>query len=516
MGVAGTIAKNTVFNFIATASDLGITLLIGIVLARSLGTEQYGLYSYLIWFLGLIAVIVNLGLGEMATRFTAEALGNQRIHEPQGLARMTLMLRGGAALFVCFAVIISSGYWARFTGDSANKIYFVIIAFSSVLQALNLAMVSIFRGFQKYEYTAYVQLGTGPLRFVLIIVFMVLGFNILEVLTINIAVSAVGSLIGLLLLRRLMPLKNLLLGSLPDTAIRKRALKYAMTMVGIIIVDYLAYRQAEVFLIGLYCPVEEVGFYRLAFNLVDMSMMLIPAAFAAVLLPAIAEQFGKGDMEKLRMISITSARCLMMVALPMAAGMIALASPIITLLYGADYTPAIILLQILVVPMAIFNIAGPASAVIFGINRPGFSLKINVGMALLNISLNVWLISHYGILGAAMGKSVPLILGAVLYIAFASRKIGTAWPVRDTIKIATASLFMGMVVYTLQSRLDAVPSLALCIPLGIIIYIIAIFFLRVIGKQDIDILKRIQGSLPTTLRKSYSVMLNLVETLVLR
>jgi O-antigen/teichoic acid export membrane protein len=284
---------------------------------------------------------------------------------------------------------------------------------------------------------------------------------------------------------------------------------------GIILIGYLVSQQAETFFIGLYCSVEDVGFYTLAFRTGSLAGLL-PVAFAYVLLPVIAEQFGSGEMEKLKKIYLTSSRYLMMVALPLAIGGIALANPIITLFYGADYRPAVILFQVISLPIAISSLAGAGDAVIRGINRPGFIFKTKVIFAIINIGLSLWLIPKYGILGAAIASSVPLVLGLPVYVTFISKTVGATWPVRDTIKITTASLIMGVAVYILHSHLGAALSLALCIPLGVVIYVIAIFVLRVIRKQDLAILRGIQNALPLALRKYYIPLVGLTERIVLR
>ena len=77
MSITTTIAKNTAFLFIASASDTMSNLVIGVILARFLGPADYGLYSFLIWFLFFVILFANMGLGQMMTRFIAEALGQQ-------------------------------------------------------------------------------------------------------------------------------------------------------------------------------------------------------------------------------------------------------------------------------------------------------------------------------------------------------------------------------------------------------------------------------------------------------
>lgn len=515
MGVASTIAKNTMFNFVATASDLVINFVVGIVLARSLGTEQYGQYAFLMWFLGFALMAINLGLNSMVTRFVAEALGRQATDEPKALVRLMLMMRGLAALLISAAILVFSGFWAKTFTNSGSQIYFILLGFALLPQAMNFAFISIFAGFQKYEYSAYLTLGSNPLRLALIIVLVILGFGLQEILIANIIAWVAGTLIGIFVLRRIIPLKVLLSPSPLNPALKKSALKYALTMTGVLGLSYFLWQQAEVLLLGLYRPVEEVGFYTLASKLPWLSMMLIPSVFGAVLLPAIAEQFGKGDMEKLKKIYLTAARYLMMLALPLAAGGIALASPIISLLYGADYAPVITLMQILFIPFAMVGICYAATGVIQGTNQPAFIIKVELFLVCLNIGLNLWFIPRYGVLGAAIASSVPRLLILPFYIRFISRRIGTAWPIRDTIKIAMAALIMGLAVYVLQSQLGVALSLALGIPMGIVLYVVGILSLRVIRQQDVHILKGGQTSLPQALQKSYTALIGLVERIIL-
>ena len=514
MGIVNTIARNTTFGFIASVSEIGIAFVMGIVLTRSLGTEQYGLYAYLMWFVVLVSIITNLGLGEMSRRFIPEAIGRQSAHEPTGFVQLTLILRTAVALVISFAIMVTAGFWAQLAGEPANQLLFIIVAVAVLAHGLQLALVAIFKGFQKFQYAFYLTLVIFPLRLILVIVIMALGFGVLEVLFVNIATLILGVLFGFALLHRLVPLKNLLSTSLLSSDTKKRALRYSLTIAGVLAIGYLVNQQAEIFFIGLFWSVKEVGFYNLAFK-VSSLVRLLPTAFAFALLPAIAERFGSGELEKIKRIYHTSARYLMVVALPLAAGGITLADSLIILLYGVDYAPAVILLQVLIVPLAIGGIAGAGGSVIRGINRPGFILKTTALLAILKIGLLLWLVPGYGVIGAAVASSVPLVLGLPAFIIFISKRVGVDWPVQDTIKIAIASLIMGLIVYALQSQLGVVLSLAVCIPLGIIVYTIAIFALGVIREQDLAYLKRIQGSLPLVLRKYYSGLIGLMERIII-
>jgi O-antigen/teichoic acid export membrane protein len=514
MSVARTIAKNTLFNFITNASDLLINFGIGILLARFLGPEDYGVYSFLMWFLSFAQLFVNLGLGNMVIRFVAEAVGRQDTQGIKLLVGLALWIRILASIVVITVVIIFAQFWADLFSSPGSAPFFIILAVGILPNVLNFLLSSIFGGFQKYEYAAYVMLVSNPLRALGIIIVCIMGLGIREILYASIFSWILGAFIGLFLLRRLIPLESLL--TRPRmTSETKRALKYTMIMTGIFIVGYFQLQRAEIFFLGIYQSTEAVGFYSIAFLLAQNSIGLVLQVFSQVLVPAVSEQFARGDIERVRAIYSTAARYLMMFGLPLAIGGMALAAPIINLFYGAEYSTAIPMLQILLLPFAFMAIANSATSVLFGMDKPNKVLIVGAGLIVLSIGLYLWLIPKYGAIGAAVGSSIPRVISSVLYIRFASQTCQTAWPVKDMLKITFASVVMGIIVFILQSHISSVIlSLVLLLPLGVIIQLLGQTTLGVIRQNDIDILRRIQEGLPARLQGSFNFLLGLIEKLI--
>ncbi|OGO22506.1 MAG: hypothetical protein A2144_10715 [Chloroflexi bacterium RBG_16_50_9] len=266
--------------------------------------------------------------------------------------------------------------------------------------------------------------------------------------------------------------------------------------------------------LGMYRPIAEVGFYNMAYKIPSTAIESVPFVLGGTLLPAISEQFGRSEMEKIRAIYRYAARYLMMLSFPLAIGGIALAKPIITLLYGTEYAPAILLMQIVFIPFAMRGLMHSVSSVIYGIKEPSFVLKTGSVLIVLSIGLNLWLIPQYGAIGAAIATSIPRMAALPVYIRFVSKKIGEPWPLGDTIKTALASVIMGIVVFALQHYLGVILGLCLSIPAGIIIYFATLVSLRVIGPEDLKMLKKMEKRLPSKLRRRYATIISLVATFV--
>ena len=125
------------FNFITQASDSIINFGIGILLARYLGSADYGLYSFLIWFLYFLALFANLGLGQMVIRYIAEAVGRQNREDLKNVISLALWLRIGIVILVMLIVIIFSNNWANIFGHPGSADLFIILAIGFAPHMLN-------------------------------------------------------------------------------------------------------------------------------------------------------------------------------------------------------------------------------------------------------------------------------------------------------------------------------------------------------------------------------------------
>jgi O-antigen/teichoic acid export membrane protein len=279
-------------------------------------------------------------------------------------------------------------------------------------------------------------------------------------------------------------------------------------------VDYFLWGQGEIMFLGMFRSVEEVGFYTIAHKIPIMAISLIPYVFGTVLMPAVAEQFGKGDMAKIKRIYTHSSRYLMILSLPLATAGIALAKPIITVLFGAEYAPAIIIMQITFIPFAIRGLNHSVSSVIYGIKEPSFLVKIGAFLVVIAIGLNLLLIPKFGAVGAVIATSIPRVISVPLYIRFVSKKTGASWPMGDTFKTAISAVIMGLIVFIIQYYLGGILSLAVSIPIGIIVYAAALFAIGAVKREDFTLFKGVQKTLPAPLRKPYLALLTFAERMV--
>jgi len=487
VNVSSRIAKNSFFQFWSVLLTLGSSLVLSIALARKLGPGQYGSYSFALWLVGLGALLSNMGISVASTKFISEYQGAGDQRGLTWVVRATLRSRALVAVAIAIALVPISMLLIRGDPGSSVRFYPLLISLALVPSALHQAFQGILKGFQRYDYST-IALTVGLLLKAFVAVALVwLGYGILHLLILEAVAWGLAAALGLLFLRRLVGKPFSKQGSgLPREATRNLA-RYAAIASVLLLMDFIINDRSEIFFIKLYRPDAEVGYYSLAFAMATYPMLLIPGALGSVLLPAISEQFGRGDSTRLAAIFVTSARYLMMLAFPLAVGGIVMARPLVIALFGQEYTPMVLPTQILMGVGAGYAVSLSTSSVIWGTNRPQYFLLMSICLVPINVIACNVLIPLYGMKGAALAQwsNVAPLPITVWYV---TSRLGVSWPYRDTVRIIVACVVMAAGVTFLKSYLQGTGLIPVVILLGAGLYLPLLIVSRALRGEDLSLI----------------------------
>ena len=127
-------------------------------------------------------------------------------------------------------------------------------------------------------------------------------------------------------------------------------------------------------------------------------------AITGILLPRLTSLINKEDKSSFNELITKSANVLLLLSVPMTFGLIILAKPLILLLSGENYLPAVKAMQV-IAPIIIFISFGSLTGVqiLPALGKERISFYSYIAGAITNISLNTIFIPKYGALGAAIG-----------------------------------------------------------------------------------------------------------------
>lgn len=472
MSAVRRVTKNTVLlNFARVVSTLGKFFLF-IYIARELGQETLGQFSFAIIFTSFFGIIIALGMDDLLVREVARDNTSSRKYLGN-IFVMRLVLS-----ILAFSIIVLAINLMGYPPSTRVAVY--IFGGYVIFSSFNYLLRANFRAFEKMEWDALIETMEAVLTTGVGLILVFTGFGLIPLSLVFLSSSVLNVTIGLLINRcgfaGLKPeidfkfWKDILLKSIP------------FAIFGL----FILYPQVDTILLSNLKGDIAVGKYTAAFYIVTAFSPVV-MNFMIALVPLISRYFiSARDM--LKFVYEKSVKYLLIIAFPISAGATILGDRIIRLLYGAGYEDSVLALKIIAWNCVLLAISRPMFYILGAINRQGTCAIITLTALALSICLNLYLIPHISYLGSAI---ITLINGILVILAswYATGRFGFPLNINKVFwKPLAASAIMGVIIYSINILLD--PGLAVLIFLGIITYVAAIIGLRGFAGDDWNLLKQ--------------------------
>ena len=202
----------------------------------------------------------------------------------------------------------------------------------------------------------------------------------------------------------------------------------------------------DIVLLGWLTDATSVGLFAAAQKPVTL-LYSIPALIATAIFPALA-RFAQTDKKKFRLLIEKGLTAVLLFAFPITIGLLLAGKEIIQLLYGAEYLPAVITLQILSLTLITMSPINVLYNGVFAYDKQRFFVQIGVIGVTANAILDVILIPFLGIVGCAIATVFTQIITSVL-IWSKMKQINDFKVLGDLKKIFIATLVMAGGVWVL-------------------------------------------------------------------
>lgn len=396
--------KNTSWLFGEKILRMIVGLFVGIWVARYLGPEQFGLFSYAQSFVGLFTAIATLGLDGIVVRELVKD-GNRR-DELIGTA-FWLKLIGAFAVLTVLAIAIN------FTSnDSFTNTLVFIIASATIFQSFN--VIDFY--FQSKVLSRYVVFANVISLLISSVVKVVLLLNeapliaFAWVIFFDSFVLACG-FIYFYLKHSTFKMKHLTFKK--ETAVALLKDSWPLILSGMVVAVYMKIDQV---MIKEMMNVEAVGQYAAAVRLSEI-WYFIPLAIVSSLFPAIIN--AKKQSEELYYTRLQKLYDFMVwMAIAIALPMTFLSDLIVDLLYGGQYNQAgsVLMIHIWTGVFVFLGLAFGRYLTTENLTKKSFYRTL-LG-AVLNVILNYILIPIYGINGAAIATLLGQFIANYVYDFF--------------------------------------------------------------------------------------------------
>ena len=426
--------------------------LITLLLARTLGQADVGVYAQGFAFLVLLGLLSLSGFRAGLTRFVAVHLAKRDWGAVRGTVRLGLGLSAlgsvvlGAVLFALSSTLANSVF-----GDHNVAVALRFVAAALPAAVFIDAALSATQGFKTMKPYATIGLIFEPgLRLALTAGALAAGWGLHGALVALLASNYVGAALAALALRRLMRIPR----ATPRYDVRELFVFSTVSWMASLASAGLIW--ADTILLGVYKTSSDVGVYQVATRMVLLAafvMAPVNAAFA----PRIADLYQRHRMKSLHDTYVAATSWILRLSLPAFVLCVVMPKELLSLFgHRFNVEAAVTVVVVLSVGKLVDSATGPCGLMLNMSGRPGYSLFDNVLVLFANIALNIWLIPQHGIVGSAYAWAISLALVNILRV-LQVKKVLDMFPFGvGEAKALVAAAAAGLITFAIQQWRDSV------------------------------------------------------------
>lgn len=418
--------KNVILSYINLTVNLLTGFFILPFIVSSLGNAEYGLMQLVYSLTGYVGIL-DLGLGNAVTRFTAMYNTKEKHKKINTVATYSLLiylLMALVAFLIGLFVYFNFGNFFNLTNKeiSLGKVIFMIGFTNSILHLPAMTFSAVIKGYNKYDYFYLTRIIKTILRVIVIVVMFKLGYGLITLFVIDFVLNQTLHLFWFVFYIKKLNLR-FTLGEL-DSEFKKEFGIYSFYVFLGIITDQIYWRTDNV-LLGIFTSTEEIAVYSISQKIVGY-YKTIASTFAATFLPKLTNvSFEEKSKEKMLDFFKKASNYQFMIVIIILVNFIFLGKEFISLWVGKNFIDAYEYALIIMIPLSVPLFQTTGMHILYAINKHKARAMAYLINAILNIFVSIYLINKIGVIGAAIGTSIAMLLGNIIYMnIYYSKELG--------------------------------------------------------------------------------------------
>lgn len=405
-----------ILNYLSMLIEGIVVFLLNPFIIRGLGQEDYGVYSLMTSFTGYLSIF-EFGLGSTIIRYVSKYNAENKEKDKENFLSMCFGIYIAIAIIMIIAITILYGYIDKIFAKSLTidqiilaKKMFVIIAASMTLTTLGSVFSAIISGYEKFIFSRTLILATSILNVILTVVVLVTKATAIRLTYITLIITLVTIISNITFVFFRLKIKVKFHNW--DKKLFCEIFKFSIFVFLQTLITQIYWRLDQLIIgIKMQNAATSLAIYAVAMKVNDLIL-----AFTTVInryqLPTITRisEVEKNDEKLLNYIGKTS-KFVAILYVAIVIGFIFFGQKFIKIYAGDGYELAYPIILIVTISAALNRIHGCGADVLKAKNKHGWYTTIVFGTAILNVILTILLIDVWGLIGAAIGTAVSVILG---------------------------------------------------------------------------------------------------------
>ena len=457
----GKVIVNMGWRFAERTAAQGIQLIVSIILARLLMPEDYGTIALLTVFISIANAFVDSGFGgALIQKLDADDVDFSSVFYFNVIM----------GLLIYAMLYIVSPYIAIFYNDPKITKVFRVMALTIIIGCVKSVQYSyIYKRLELKKFFMSTSVGTVISAFIGI--YMAYnGFGVWALVAQNMTNSAID-----------MTMMWVMSGWHPKLVFSFKRVRsmfsYGSRMLTAGLLDTL-YNNMYSLIIGKFYSKFDLGLYNKGKSYPMLFVENINSSIQSVLFPVMAEN--QKDIETVKQITKKSIMLSTFVIFGLMAGLAAVARPMTILLLTEKWSGSVIYLQLCCFIYAFWPINTANLAAIQAIGRSDVFLRLEIFKKILGICMVIATVP-FGVKIMVIGRCATTMISTFINLFPNKKLLGYSYTeqLKNILPSILMAAFMGMCVYSIQFiGLSDIVTIAIQIPLGVLIYIVGSYILK--------------------------------------
>lgn len=460
--------KSVTINYMYNAIFQLVTLLTVFIttpyIARILGAEQLGIYSYTYAIVTYFILIGSLGTAMYGQREIAYNQDNIKDR-----SKIFYEILGLKFIILLFITII---YFVFFCTSGDYSIYYKLLLFELIGSGIDI--IWLYQGLEDFKRIVIRNVIVKISLTLLIFVFVKQKSD----LWIYFLLVSLSTFLGNFTLWFSLP------HYIEKVNLKTLNIKRHIAPVLVLFIPQIAvkiYTVLDKTMLGLMTSnMSYVSYYQKSQEIVYLATTIL-TVFGAVIFPKIANAFIKKDENELNACVFKSFSFNWLIGIPLTIGLIACANNFIPWYLGKDFLETKLLLKIfclILLPIGLNNVVG-AQFLIATKKQKEFTISVAIG-AVVNVICNYILIKHFAVIGAVVASILAEVSIMIAEFIYMKKYIGK----NVNFKLMFQCLFAGGVMYVIVYSMGTLMNSSIITTLiqattGLLIYFIILVALRI-------------------------------------
>ena len=411
------------------------------VIARLLGQGALGVYAIAFAVRALLALLCGLGM-----RFAlSDVISTRRKQGDYGQARGSIMVGvlvpTGLAIVVAGLLAWRADQVALQVFDSPDLAFaFRMVAVSLPFLVLMDTCLAATRGFGTTRSHTRIALLLEPVtRLGLTIVILHLGLGIDGAMYALATASVISGAASVAALERHEASLPGLHADLPWSSLVQFAL---VGWVASLATQGLLW--ADIVILGLFVPDQDVGVYQVATRLV-LGTMVVIVPLTAAMAPLTSRLARSSDWSAFTSRYLARMVWIWRLTLPLLITLLIVPGAALAV-FGEGFAPGVAVIYLLAIGVIVEAVAAPSAVLLGQLGGSRFNLVLNLSALVGNIALNLALVPPYGIRGAAVAWALTLTVPGLIRVVAVRRLESGRWPLTRGHAVALGTVLIAAVV----------------------------------------------------------------------